>query len=155
MSFLFLLLNYITMFSNTAKYAIKACLFLAVNSSEVNKLVIKDIAEPINVPSAYIAKILQALSKKDIISSTRGPKGGFYLTKNQFQTNVMQIIEAVDGEERLNSCLLSLEKCNSDNPCSLHHLVYEEKHKINERLKRTTLEDLRQHIMRRESTLPL
>ena len=115
----------------------------------------KDIAEPINVPSAYIAKILQALSKKDIISSTRGPKGGFYLTKNQFQTNVMQIIEAVDGEERLNSCLLSLEKCNSDNPCSLHHLVYEEKHKINERLKRTTLEDLRQHIMRGESILPL
>lgn len=143
------------MFSNTPKYAIKACLFLAVNSSEVNKLVIKDIAEPINVPSAYIAKILQALSKKDIISSTRGPKGGFYLTKNQFQTNVMQIIEAVDGEERLNSCLLSLEKCNSDNPCSLHHLVFEEKNKINERLKRTTLEDLRQHIMRGESILPL
>ena len=80
------------MFSNTAKYAIKACLFLAVNSSEVNKLVIKDIAEPINVPSAYIAKILQALSKKDIISSTRGPKGGFYLTGDQLQTKVMQII---------------------------------------------------------------
>ena len=127
------------MFSNTAKYAIKACLYLAVKSNEERKLVIKDIAEPINVPMAYIAKILQVLSKKDIISSTRGPKGGFYLTQGQLQTKVMQIIEAVDGEERLNSCLLSLEKCNSDNPCSLHHLVYEEKHKIKQRLEHTTL----------------
>ena len=83
------------------------------------------------------------------------PKGGFYLTGDQLQTKVMQIIEAVDGEERLNSCLLSLEKCNSDNPCSLHHLVFDEKNKINERLKKTTLEDLRQHIMRGESILPL
>jgi Rrf2 family protein len=142
------------MFSNTAKYAIKACLFLAVNSNEENKLVIKDIADPINVPSAYIAKILQALSKKDIISSTRGPKGGFYLTKDQLQTKIMKIIEAVDGHERLNSCLLSLEKCNSDNPCSLHHLVYEQKTIITSRLKSSSLEDLRDHIKSGKSILP-
>lgn len=143
------------MFSNTAKYAIKACLYLAVNSNEEKKLVIKDIAEPINVPMAYIAKILQALSKKDIISSTRGPKGGFYLTQEQFQTKVMQIIEAVDGEERLNSCLLSLEKCNSDNPCSLHHLVFGEKTIITSRLRTSSLEDLRKHIESGKSILPL
>ncbi|MBO3115933.1 Rrf2 family transcriptional regulator [Winogradskyella sp. DF17] len=143
------------MFSNSTKYAIKAVLYLAVHSSEEQKIMIKDIAEPINVPKHYIAKILQALSKKDIISSTKGPKGGFYLTSDQLQTKVMQIIETVDGEERLNSCLLSLEKCNSDNPCSLHHLVFDEKNKINERLKMTILKDLRQHIMRGESILPL
>lgn len=52
------------MFSNTAKYAIKACLYLAVNSNEEKKLVIKDIAEPINVPMAYIAKFCRLFLKK-------------------------------------------------------------------------------------------
>ena len=143
------------MFSNTAKYAIEASLFLVANSSEDEKIMIKDIAGPINVPKAYIAKILQTLSKYNLISSTKGPKGGFYVSEENKNTTIMNIIEAVDGEERIKSCLLSLHECNSENPCSLHHLVYEEKHKINERLKRTTLEDLRQHIMRGESILPL
>ncbi|MBO6607389.1 Rrf2 family transcriptional regulator [Psychroserpens sp.] len=143
------------MFSNTVKYAIKASLYLAVNSSEDNKLVIKDIAAPINVPQAYIGKILQSLSRKNLISSTRGPKGGFYLKEQQYQTKIMDIVEAVDGEERINSCLLSLDKCNSENPCSLHHLVYTEKNAINLKLKQTTLEDLKNHIMQGKSVLPL
>ncbi|MEY8847944.1 Rrf2 family transcriptional regulator [Psychroserpens sp. XS_ASV72] len=143
------------MFSNTTKYAIKASLYLAIHSSKEAKLVIKDIAEPINVPQAYIAKILQSLSKKGIISSTRGPKGGFYLSSNQFQTKIMDIVEAVDGEERINSCLLSLEKCNSENPCSLHHLAYKEKQIINTNLRLTTLEELRNHVLSGKSVLPL
>ncbi len=67
------------MFSNSSKYAIKAVLFLALNSNEDKKIMVKDIANPINVPQAYIAKLLQELSRQNVISSTRGPKGGFYL----------------------------------------------------------------------------
>ena len=66
------------MLSNSSKYAIKAVLFLALNTNDNKKVMVKDISEPINVPQAYIAKLLQELSRKQIISSTRGPKGGFY-----------------------------------------------------------------------------
>ena len=69
------------MLSKSSKYAIKAVLFLAIHSSEENKVIVKDIAKPTNVPQAYIAKLLQELVKAEIVTSVRGPKGGFYLNE--------------------------------------------------------------------------
>ena len=74
------------MFSNSSKYAIKAVLYLAMNSSKDEKVMAKDISEPINVPQAYIAKLLQQLSKHEIVSSLKGPKGGFYLSEKKQKT---------------------------------------------------------------------
>ncbi|WP_411894219.1 RrF2 family transcriptional regulator [Winogradskyella sp. A2] len=143
------------MFSNTVKYAIKAVLYLAAYSSEKNKIMIKDIAMPINVPKAYIAKILQELSRKNLVSSKRGPNGGFYLSDNNLKGNVYDLIEAVDGDEKINSCLLSLSECNANNPCSLHNIVYNEKQLLMQKLKDTTLEFLVKDLKEGISVLPL
>ncbi len=143
------------MFSNSTKYAIKAVLYLAVHSSEAHKIMIKDIAEPINVPKAYIAKLLQQLAKRHIISSTKGPKGGFYLNENNRNATIIDIVNVIDGEERLQSCLLTLKECNSANPCALHHLIFNEKQIIQENLAKTTLEELSRHIKEGRSVLPL
>ncbi|MGB5667311.1 MAG: Rrf2 family transcriptional regulator, partial [Maribacter sp.] len=80
------------MLSNSSKYAIKAVLYLALNSNETKKVMVKNIAGPINVPKPYIAKLLQELSKQRIISSTRGPKGGFYLDKANRKNSIMSIV---------------------------------------------------------------
>ncbi|WP_299524486.1 Rrf2 family transcriptional regulator [Winogradskyella sp.] len=143
------------MFSNSTKYAIKAVLYLAVNSSEEKKVVVNDMAGLINVPKAYIAKILQELSKKNLISSTRGPKGGFYLSEDNKKAKVYDIVIAMDEEQRMNSCLLSLKKCNIDNPCSLHHLAYNEKEAIIRKLNNTSLEELVEHIKTGKSVFPI
>ena len=118
------------MLSNSAKYAIKAVLFLAVNSNENDKLMVKDIAQHINVPQPYTAKLLQELSRQNIVSSTRGPKGGFYLSNLNKMTPIISIIYAIDGQKRLKSCVLDLEKCNSDKPCPLHDVVHPAKSKF-------------------------
>lgn len=143
------------MFSNSAKYAIKAVLYLAVKSSEENKIIINDIAKPINVPKHYIGKILQDLSRKHIVSSSKGPKGGFYLNSFNRQTTVFDIIEAVDGEERISSCLLSLNQCNKDNPCALHSEIYEKKLDITMSLKNLSIDFLAKQIEQGKSVLPL
>ncbi|MCA0152645.1 RrF2 family transcriptional regulator [Winogradskyella vincentii] len=143
------------MFSNTVKYAIKAVLYLAAYSDESNKIMIKDIANPINVPMAYIAKILQDLSRKNLVSSKRGPKGGFYLSDNNLKGNVHDLIEAVEGDDRISSCLLSLSECNASNPCSLHDLAYKEKQFLMQKLKETTLKTLAQDLKEGKTVLPL
>jgi Rrf2 family protein len=130
-------------------------LYLAVNSSEEKKIMIKDIAEPINVPKAYIAKLLQELAKRKVISSTKGPKGGFYLSKENRKRTVVDIIDVIDGEERIHTCLLSLHQCDSTNPCALHHLVFKEKQIIEENLSKTTIAELSRHIAEGRSVLPL
>ncbi|WP_242117521.1 RrF2 family transcriptional regulator [Aestuariivivens sediminicola] len=143
------------MFTNSVKYALKAVLFLAVHSGEDRKIMVKDIAEPINVPKAYIAKLLQELSKQEIISSTRGVKGGFYLTESNLKQPVLNVIYAIDGTYRMNSCLLSLESCNEYKPCPLHHIVSPMRSKLIESLKEKTLEDLSIEIQSGLSYLPL
>ena len=91
---------------------------------------VKDIAEPINVPQAYIAKLLQLLVKEKLISSARGPKGGFYLTEENLNETALQIIYSIDGENRFSSCMLSLEECNENKPCPLHKTLSPSRKKI-------------------------
>ena len=143
------------MFSNSSKYAIKAVLYLALNSSEDKKIMVKDISEPINVPQAYIAKLLQELSRQNIISSTKGPKGGFYLSKDNKKIPLRKIVNVIDGEDRLSSCLLSLESCNDDKPCPLHNSMYPLKTKLLESLENKTICDLADEVTAGKAFLPL
>ncbi len=143
------------MFSNSSKYAIKAVLFLALNSNDEKKIMVKDIAGPINVPQAYIAKLLQELSRQKVISSTRGPKGGFYLTDENKKHPLKKIIQVIDGENRLTSCLLSLENCNEEKPCPLHKMAAPLRNELLDSLENKTICDLAKDVREGKAFLPL
>ena len=143
------------MFSNSVKYALKAVLFLAVHSDEDHKIMAKDIAKSINVPQAYIAKLLQELTKQKIVSSTKGIYGGFYLTNLNAEQPVINIIEAIDGPYKMNSCLLSLENCNEQVPCPLHHIANPMRSQLIENLRIKAIEDLAEEIKSGITFLPL
>jgi len=143
------------MFSNSSKYAIKAVLFLAVNSSEKKRVMVKDMAAPINVPQAYLAKLLQELSREDIISSKKGPKGGFYLSEENSKLTLMDVIDIIDGKDRFNSCLLSLEKCNADKPCPLHDLAGPSRSILIKCLSENTIVDFSDMVKKGKVFLPL
>ncbi|MBD1259730.1 Rrf2 family transcriptional regulator [Maribacter polysiphoniae] len=143
------------MLSNSSKYAIKAVLYLAVNASESNKIMAKNISEPINVPQAYISKLLQDLSRHNIVSSTRGPNGGFYLNDQNLKTPLINIITVIDGDNRLNSCLLSIENCHSDRPCPLHDFAASYRKNLMDNLEHKTIIDLANDIKAEKSFLPL
>lgn len=143
------------MLSNSAKYALKAVLYLAVHSNEHKKIMVKDLAEPINVPQAYIAKLLQELSKKEIISSTRGVAGGFYLTEFNSKQPVMNVIFAIDGSYKMNSCLLSLENCNEQVTCPLHHIAFPMRTQLIQSLKSKSIEELANEVKSGITFLPI
>ncbi|MCL6267886.1 RrF2 family transcriptional regulator [Flagellimonas myxillae] len=143
------------MLSNSAKYALKAVLYLALHTSEDNKMMVKDIYTNINVPQSYLAKLLQELSKHDIISSSRGPKGGFYLSAKNLGLPLIRIVDVIDGEQRLRSCMLSIHECDSENPCALHHLVGNANSDFIKNLEQTTINELILEVRAGKSVLPL
>ena len=143
------------MLSNSSKYAIKAVLFLALNTNDNKRVMVKDISEPINVPQAYIAKLLQELSRKHIISSIRGPKGGFYLSEKNRDNTVMDIIIALDTEKRISACQLSLEKCDIDKPCPLHKFLNPCRSNMIDSLERICIRDLAFEVESGNAFLPL
>jgi Rrf2 family protein len=143
------------MLSNSSKYAIKAVLYLALHSDENNKIRTKNIGKPINVPQHYIAKLLQDLSRHDIVSSTKGPNGGFYLTDENRYLPLMNIIEVIDGKKKMGSCLLSLEDCNENKPCPLHELIAPSRSKFIKSLETKTINDLAMDLKDKKAFLPL
>lgn len=70
------------MFSKATEYALRATIYIAQKSTEEKKIGIYEIAKAIDSPQSFTAKILQALTKENkIISSIRGPNGGFFITQ--------------------------------------------------------------------------
>ena len=145
----------LTMFSNSAKYALNAVLYLSLHTNEEKKLMTKDLSDKINVPKPYLAKILQDLSRHGIISSTKGPKGGFYLSEDNRKLSLINVVEVMDGKQRLNSCVLGLEACSNENPCVLHHIVGRANTEFVKNLQETTIQDLISDIDKGKSVFPL
>ncbi|WP_343329869.1 Rrf2 family transcriptional regulator [Polaribacter staleyi] len=127
------------MLTNSSKYAIRAVLYLANNSSEDNKIGSKKIAKVLNIPAPFLAKTLQELTKKDIISSVKGPHGGFYLTDRNDKNTLYNIIDCVDDAEKFNQCYLGQTECSDDKPCVIHHLYVPFKNKLLQKLKNKTI----------------
>lgn len=134
------------MLSRASKYAILSTLFLAEHSSEERKISVKEIAESIDVPSPFLAKLFQQLVRGKIISSTKGPHGGFYLSEKNKLKNVLDIIENIDGLNKLNSCFMGLNECDSTNPCPVHFIVEPFKNNILGKFRDKTIMEFAQEI---------
>jgi Rrf2 family protein len=109
------------MISNTCKIAIKAVIYLCSKSSLKQNAGIKEIAGYIGANEHTVGKVLQILVRRNIIKSMKGPSGGFYISDSQQAQPVIQIVEAIDGDQVFTSCGLGLSKCSSSHPCPIHH----------------------------------
>jgi len=111
------------MLSNTCKYALRATIYIALNSKENEKVGLKKISDNLNIPAPFLGKILQTLAKHKILSSTKGPNGGFGLGKNSTEITIMTIYEVIDGTDYFTDCLIGVQSCTDDpinTPCPLH-----------------------------------
>ena len=134
-------------FSKTCEYAIRAVFFIAHSTVKGTRVGIKEIATGIGSPEFFLAKILQDLSRKRLISSTKGPNGGFYLSEQDAQRPLSDIVEAVDGDGLFRGCALGLAQCSEINPCPLHEEFKEIRSKIHQMLKNTTINNFNEELM--------
>lgn len=109
------------MFSKSCEYAIKAVIHLCMETQAGGRLSINDIAVAIDSPEPFTAKILQTLSKHKIISSAKGPGGGFFVEQKKKPIYVMDIVHLMDGKDALNRCGLGLKECSEEHPCPIHN----------------------------------
>ncbi len=106
--------------SRSATYGLRAVLYLALNSEKNKRFGVKAIAKELTLPESYLGKVLQNLVRKGIISSAKGPSGGFYITMQNLSRPVIQIVEAIDGLEQFSTCGLGLHECSDEKPCPIH-----------------------------------
>lgn len=109
------------MISQTAEYALRAAAFLAEAESAQTTV---QIAAATQVPSGYLAKVLQALVRAGVVRSQRGLGGGFVLALPPSELSVYDVVQAVDPIARITRCPLN----NPDHAtelCALHRRLDE------------------------------
>ena len=108
-------------FSKSFGYALRGVLYVAMMSDEKRKIRIDEMASRLSVPRHFLGKIMNKMVKKGILNSIKGPNGGFSLNAKTLDTTLITLIEAMDGLEQFDGCVLRLRKCNPEHPCPLHY----------------------------------
>ncbi len=143
------------MLSNASKYAIRAVLFLAEHSTTASKYAAKDIGEALEIPLPFIAKLLQQLAKANVISSTKGPNGGFYMTKKNTSQNVCKVLNVIETNDVFVGCFMGLARCGDENPCPVHHIVVPFKKKLLKKFEKQSIATFSKEISENGSFLSL
>jgi Rrf2 family iron-sulfur cluster assembly transcriptional regulator len=141
------------MFSKACEYAIRASLYISIKSIDGSKLGIKEIAKEIDSPAHFTAKILQTLTREGIISSIKGPNGGFFLDPKAKPVSLNEIVKAIDGENILHSCSLGLKECSDKFPCPIHNDIKLYKERLRKIMKEKTLQQLGSDLVRGKTFL--
>jgi len=133
-------------FSKKCELALQAVLFLSVKK---DKLIFKatDISDELKVPKEFVSKMLQSLTNSGIIGSKKGKSGGFYLAKSPSKIKLIDIVEAIDGLDLFNNCVLGFPGCSKEAPCPVHNKwgrLREEAYKM---LSEETLEQLKEKTL--------
>lgn len=112
------------MLSSSSKYGIRAVTYIASQPVDHGMIGIKKISEDLNLPTPFLAKILQLLARQKILSSSKGPHGGFSLFRDPKKITLLDIITAIDGKDIFDNCIIHNVpcKCVDENKmqCPIH-----------------------------------
>ncbi len=127
------------MLSQTVEYALRAMIHLASlpPDSSVNS---EAIATHTRVPKGYLSKILRDLVVAEVITSQRGPNGGFVLARTPAQISMLDVVNAVDPIDRITKCPLGNPE--HVNLCPLHRRLDDALAMIEQEFGRTTLAEI-------------
>lgn len=130
------------MISKACQYALRAAVFLASKAGENTKLNVKQIAKQIDAPEAFTAKTMQMLNKHNIITSLKGPYGGFFIEDYQLDASIINIVNAIDGLQVFVACGLGMKQCNANRPCPFHNEYASLREKMKQTFESTTIRQL-------------
>ena len=82
--------------SRTVEYGLTAAVFIAQNCKD-GLVMAKKISEAYDLPTEYLLQVMQQLVRVGILTSKKGPKGGFNLARPAKEITMLEIIEAIDG----------------------------------------------------------
>lgn len=128
-------------FTKRADYGLIAMHFIASHGDE-GVVSAKRIAEEFHIPAERLAKILQRLAKKGLITSHNGPKGGYVLTRPASAITVGQVVRALEGPLRIVSCMSENDDCPQFSRCNLRGPVQRIQASVSLVLDGMTLADL-------------
>lgn len=102
------------------------------------------VARRFDLPESALAKSFQSLVRAGVLSSRRGPNGGYRLDRAPKDVTLAEVIEALGGSDRRHGrCLLEERQCSAGGTCALHAAAVEADERMRSSLRTLTLADLK------------
>ena len=89
--------------SDGVEWGVHVCVVLAALPDDA-ALPAAKLAEYHGVPAAYLAKHLQALAGAGVLQTVKGARGGYRLARPAAEITVLEVVEAIDGDESAFRC---------------------------------------------------
>lgn len=134
------------LFSKKCEYGLQAILYMAAQEED-RICSAEEISNKLSIPKEFISKILQSLTLNGIVESKKGKTGGFKLSINPSKIKLIDIVEAIDGLESFNSCVLGFSNCSPKNPCPVHKEWGELRNKAYEMLSSETIDKFKEKTL--------
>ena len=112
------------MLSKTSRYGVRAVLYIAAHTDEKRLMGIKKLSENVEISTPMLSKVLQFMTKRELITSKKGRNGGFYMTEVQKNQHLMHVIKEMEQSEAIiTACMMGQKNCDTCNICPYHDKV--------------------------------
>lgn len=111
----------------------------------------REIAARYNIPVELMAKVLQRLSRRGLLASLQGMRGGYHLGRSAAEISVADVIEAIDGPVAVTACSDAGESCDQYSTCNVRNPLW----RLQDRIERTLAEFTIAELARADAPAPL
>lgn len=122
-------------------YAVRAMLALARGSGN-GLLSARRISEAMGIPVRFLPQVLGDLQRGGLVEAAPGRAGGYRLARDAAAISLLEVIEAVEGDSRRQSCVLRGGPCGLDGTCDVHRVFFEGQEALRSEFARATLAEL-------------
>jgi len=146
------------MLTMKTRYALAALTQLALRPGAPT--LIADLAERGRIPRKFLEAILRDLKRDGLLTSQRGPGGGYALSVGPEQITLASIVQALDGTLVPSPCSsgnprLACEECRAGGSCSARLVLDDLRHATDQVLESTTLAELAQRTLAAQNAFAL
>jgi Rrf2 family protein len=139
-------------FSSASEYAIRGISELAARGGG-GRVLLDDVVSGTGLPRDFMAKVFQKLVHAGLLQSAKGRGGGFCLARPAHEIRLIQIVEAMEGPQAYDRCVVGLERCTDHMPCPQHDLYKPIRQRIKDYLSTTTAADLAASLRAKQAWL--
>jgi Rrf2 family iron-sulfur cluster assembly transcriptional regulator len=122
------------------RYAVTAMLDLAIHAQQ-KPVSLNDISGRQNISLSYLEQLFAKLRRADLVSSVRGPGGGYRLAVNSAAISIAQVVDAVNESMDATRCQ-GKGDCQDGDQCLTHHLWQDLSDQIHTFLSDISIHDL-------------
>ena len=130
-----------SLIGHASEHAIRALTYMAQNHGEGYHLV-RTMAAELQLPQAYLAKVLQPLAARRVLESQRGRGGGFRLARPPREVTLHEIVDSQEDLGRARQCFLGQAECSDERACPMHEFWKHTSQDFLARLQGTSLQDV-------------